>query len=75
MVLIAAMGRRPTGGYGIVIESVHRADGKLFARVEAHSPGPTCFVTQALTAPVTAVRVARSDEPVEFLERSSVTEC
>jgi hypothetical protein len=75
MVLVAAMGERATGGYQIAIESVYRAAGKLLVRVEETAPGAGCILTQALTAPVTAVVVARSEEAVEFQDRTIVVSC
>jgi len=75
MVVAAAMGQRNTGGYSIAIEGVFAANGKLLVRVEERSPGSSCMVTQALTAPVTAAVVARSDAAVEFVERAITTPC
>jgi hypothetical protein len=75
MVVVAAMGERPTGGYAIAIESVHAADGKLMVRVEERSPGADCATTQALTAPVTAVVIPRSTASVEFHDRAVTVSC
>lgn len=75
MVLVAAMGQRPTGGYGIEIGSVYAADGKLLARVEERSPDSNCGTTQALTAPVTAVVIPRSSATVEFQDRALTVSC
>lgn len=75
MVIVAATGSRPTGGYEIEVESVHRHGESLFVVVRATSPGDDCMVTQALTAPTTAVRVPRVDGDVEFVEEESVHEC
>lgn len=75
MVMVAAMGSRPTGGYGIEVESVHRDGESLYVVVRETSPGDGCVVTQAFTAPATAVRVPRVDGNVEFVEKESVHEC
>jgi hypothetical protein len=75
MVIAAAMGRRQTGGYAISIEDVSRGHGRLTVTVLESSPGPDCSTIQAYTAPVVAVRVRRSDEPVTFVERRETYSC
>ncbi len=75
MVIVAAMGTRSTGGYTISIVEVRAMEVQLLAVVREVSPGSGCFVTDALSAPVTAVRVPRSDEPVSFDDRSETQDC
>ncbi len=75
MVVLAAMGSRPTGGYDIEVESVHRDGKSLYVVVRETSPGESCGLTQAITAPATAVRVPRVDGDVEFVEKEAVSEC
>ena len=75
MALVAAMGTRGTGGHRIAIDSVFRSEGRLLVVVREVSPGAKCMTTQAVTAPLAAVRVARSTDPVTFLERLEVQDC
>jgi hypothetical protein len=75
MIVLAAMGSRPTGGASITIVGVERAGGRLRVTVRETSPGRGCMTTQAFTAPLAAALVPRSDEPVDFVERSEVREC
>lgn len=75
MILAAAMGGRPTGGYAISIPTVKREGSEVWAVVHERSPGPTCFTTQVLTAPVVAVRVPRLEGPLHWIEDESRTEC
>jgi hypothetical protein len=75
MVLVAAMGQRRSGGYAIRIESVRRAGGELVAEVVQTSPGPRCGVAAALSAPADVVIVPRSDAPVRWTVRETVTDC
>lgn len=75
MVIIASMGSRPTGGFGINVVQVAESEGTVYVVVNETSPGSRCMTTQALTSPVTAVRVQRRDGPVTFLERESVSDC
>ncbi len=75
MVIVASMGERATGGYAIVIEEVTEGDKGLTARVVETSPAATCFLTQVVTAPVTAVTLPRSDGTVVFVEETRMQEC
>jgi len=75
MIILAAMEQRGTGGYAIRIDEISVEDGRLNVVVKETAPGPGCPTIQALTAPVTAVRVPRSDEPVSFTERTETFDC
>lgn len=75
IVVAAAMGTRPNGGYSIQVRQVYELDGGLYVLVSERSPGPGCVTTQALTAPVAAVRVPRPGAPVTFVERSQTITC
>ncbi len=75
MMIVAAVGMRGTGGYGIEIEEVYQEGARLVAVVVETSPGPDCMTTQAFSAPAVGVRVARSDLPVSFVERRVTLEC
>ena len=73
--IVAAMGTRGTGGYSISVEGVGESDGKLFVEVLEVSPGPNCLLTQALTAPVHAVRAPLRNGEVVFTEVAKVQSC
>jgi len=75
IVIIAAMGTRPSGGYAIHIDDVSEADGRVFVKVREVSPGTNCIVTMALTAPVVAVRIPRRAGAVTFVEQTEVRNC
>lgn len=75
VVIVAAMGRRPTGGYHIrVQEAAAHADHVAVTVVEA-APGVACVVTQAFTAPTDVVRVARAGLPVRFRTVEAAPAC
>lgn len=76
-VVVVSMGTRPTGGYSINVESVSESesDGTLYVEVVEVSPGPSCVVTQAESAPVHAVRVPLRNGSVQFIERASTRNC
>lgn len=75
LVIVAAMGSRPSGGHVIAVESVHRAGETLYVVVRETSPGENCVTTSALTTPATAVRLPRVSGDVHFVEKESVSEC
>jgi hypothetical protein len=75
MVIVAAMGSRPTGGFTIRIESVAQNGNGYDVGVVETSPGSSCIVTQMVTAPVAGVVVPVADGDVHFSERKTVHEC
>jgi hypothetical protein len=75
MIILASMGGRVTGGYSINIEAVQEAEGTVYITVDERSPGPTCFTTDAFTAPLAAVRAPRRDGVVVFVEKQQTTIC
>lgn len=76
MVVVAALGERNTGGYGILIDSATTTSGgPLVVWIRSIRPGPGCMTTQALTQPVDAARLPRSEAAVEFREQPAVADC
>lgn len=75
LVIAATMGQRRSGGYSIEVTDVFADDGTLYPVVRETSPGQGCAVTQALTAPATAVVVVASDVELEFVEESRTRDC
>lgn len=75
MVIVASMGGRGTGGYGIAFDAIFEAADILYAVVREHSPGRFCGVTAAESQPVVAVRVPRPGAEVRFIERSETSHC
>jgi hypothetical protein len=75
VVVVAAMGGRPTGGYSIEVSAAARQGGETTVRVVETSPARSCVVTQAITTPVDAVRLPRTALPVVFSEVQAVHRC
>jgi hypothetical protein len=75
MVIVAALGERPTGGYAILVDGATRTADGLSIRVRAISPGPGCLTTQALTQAVDVARLPRLAGRVTFEERSETRDC
>ena len=76
VVVVAASGERPTGGYGIAIDRVSQADGQLTIQVVETTPGPNCVTSGAATRPVDVVAVpAAAVRGWSFLERKEIRSC
>jgi hypothetical protein len=75
MLIVAALGERPTGGYGIVVDSVETGPDGFLVTVRTIAPGKGCVLTQALTQPVDIARVPRHEGPVDFEDRAEVRDC
>ena len=75
MVILAAMGTRPSGGYAIRIDRVARRGNTVWAEITSSAPGSGCMNAAALTAPVDAVVVQRTTGKVVFVEKSEVRNC
>jgi len=76
VVVFAALGQRPTGGYGITLDrAVHDADeGVVELTVREVRPGQGCMVTQALTFPYLLATVDVVDASYEFVEGDPIEE-
>ncbi len=75
MVVVVALGGRPTGGYGIVVDGAYERDERLEISVSSHSPRKSCFLTQGITEPVDIVRLPKTERSVVFRETEVVHEC
>lgn len=75
MVVVAALGQRPTGGYDIMIEGAERTADGMVVDLRVTSPASGCPVEAAMTQPVDLGRVPVSDGPVRFRERRVVIAC
>jgi hypothetical protein len=75
LVLVAAAGTRPTGGFSVAITNAAESGGEVIVNATITSPGRNCIVTQALTSPVHAVTMARRDAPISFQVGQEVRNC
>ena len=76
LVLLVSPGMQPTGGVGVVIDTVvARADGGTDVMYTVSRPGAGCMATQQLTAPVDVVRVPRRSGVVRFVRHDRATPC
>jgi hypothetical protein len=73
--VVVALGARPTGGYGIIIDGAYERDNRIEVIVQSQSPGKSCATTQAVTQPVDIVLLPKMDRPIDFRENEYVHEC
>lgn len=66
VLILVAMGTRPTTGYSVKVEGVQHHAGVLYVAVRERSPGASCGTGQALTAPVHIVEVPREGTTARF---------
>jgi hypothetical protein len=75
MVLVAAMGMRPTAGHTIRIARAGSISGVTYVEVVSEKPGARCQMAQMMSAPADVVVVPRGTEPVTFVESYAVKVC
>ena len=67
MVVLVGLGERPSGGWRVEVRSVEREGAFLRVRARALPPPAGTAQAAALSHPFHAVRVPRSDGPVEIV--------
>jgi hypothetical protein len=75
MVVVAALGARPTSGYDVVIERAERDSAGVAVAVRRTRPGAGCPVLAAVTQPVDLARLPSVSADTRFLERTVVIPC
>ena len=75
MVVVAALGARPSAGYDVTIASVDRGSGGMEVNVRTRAPAPGCPVEAVVTQPVDLARVPFTSGPVRFREFNEVIPC
>lgn len=75
MIVVAALGRRPSAGYDVVIEEVDQSQTGIDVGVRKMRPAPGCPVSAVVTRPLDVARIPASDRPVRFHERTIVVPC
>ena len=69
MIIVAAMGVRPSPGYAVIIDGACEVDGHVEVFVTSIEEGAKCGpVLGVVTAPADAVRIPQTDLPVVFRE-------
>ena len=69
MIIVAAMGVRPSPGYAVIIDGACEVDGHVEVFVTSIEEGAKCGpVPGVVTAPADAVRIPQTDLPIVFRE-------
>jgi len=75
MVVVAALGARRSGGFGIRVDSATDLGDSVEIVVRKDVPGKGCLLSSALTQPLDLVRLPARPLPVRFRDRSVVEHC
>jgi len=75
MVVVAALGSRPSAGFDVVIEGAAEDTAGVEVDVRRSSPAAGCPVAAAITQPVDLARLPASARTLRFRERSTVVPC
>ena len=75
MIVLVALGERPTGGYSILVDSAGTDAAGVTVWVGTSTPGLHCVATQAFIQPVDIARLPRIEAPVRFVDASRVADC
>ena len=75
MIVVAALGRRPTAGHDIMIEGAEQDSTGIEIVVRRSEPAPGCPVAAAVTQPVDLARMRADGRAVRFRERQVVVPC
>ena len=75
MIVLAALGRRPSLGYDILIRSATRDSAGIEVQLRRSNPGPGCAMGAAVSQPVDLARIPASNLRVRFTELITTTPC
>ena len=75
VVVVAATGQRPSGGYRITLTIAAATAGEILIDVVEETPGPSCTTTMSLTYPRDIIVVAGQSKAIRFREATRVRSC
>jgi hypothetical protein len=75
MLIVAAMGQRPTSGYAIIIDSAYEQSDRLEVVVTSVITIKCGGVYTSVTSPIDIVRLPKLERPVVFRELEVVPAC
>ena len=75
LVLVAAVGSRPSSGYDVVFTGATEAGDVVNVDVESRIPGPTCVLLPVVTAPVDLARIPRRNGAIVFRNTPKIVNC
>lgn len=74
-VIVAALGEKPSSGYGIEVASVDVEGDEVVVGVVSTTVGGGCGASQVLTQPVDIVKIPLPRMGVRFAEHAAVRDC
>jgi protease stability complex PrcB-like protein len=75
MVVVAALGTRPSAGFDVVIEGATEDSAGIEVEVRRTNPSTGCPVAAAITQPVDLAKIPVSGRALRFRERSTLMSC
>ena len=76
MILVAALGTRPSGGYSVIIQSAFDDGAVIHVYVlEVRPTGPDCMAVSAVTHPVSIALIPRSDRQIRYHISAADLDC
>jgi protease stability complex PrcB-like protein len=75
MIVVAALGSRPSAGFDVVIEGARQDSTGIQVSVRVATPASGCPVAAAMTQPIDLARLPASDLPVRFRDRDVLVPC
>lgn len=75
MIVVAALGARPSEGYEIVVENVREDSSGIEVALRVTEPARGCPVAAVMTQPVDLARVSASARRVRFRQRTVAVPC
>ena len=75
MVVVAAAGGKPSGGFSVSVDSASERSGTVTVEVTMTSPGPTCIRAGILTSPVAVAKLPRRAGTVNFNVTRGIWNC
>ena len=75
MIVVAALGGRPSSGYAVIVDNAYQRDDRLEITVRTVSPGRGCMSLAVVTAPVDVVRLPKTERSVVFRETEIAHDC
>jgi hypothetical protein len=75
MVLVLALGGRPSSGYRVAIDRLVAGDDSLQVHAHERRPGPTCVTLTVMTSPYDVVATAARDVELCLVLRVEIYDC
>ncbi len=75
MVVLAALGPKPSSGFEVLFTGASEAGDVVTVELDSRTPGPSCVTLTVITSPVDIARIPRRNGAVTFKTTSSVVNC